>query len=106
MPAVADTLTVRTLLALEDKPTTYFIAGVYRGFNLARTVDKQRTCWAPEGMSNGQIAETVRNEWRAHPDDYNDVTAEVGIGMVICKLWQSPAGARTTHPRKPDSKED
>ncbi|PXV60713.1 hypothetical protein SAMN04487785_102441 [Dyella jiangningensis] len=92
--------------ALDEKPSTYFIVGAYRGFNLARTVDKQRTCWAPTGTSGGEVAAIVRNEWRAHPEDYNDVAAEVGIGMVICKLWQSPSGARTIHPRKPDSKED
>ena len=87
-PAAAGNFTVRKLLTLDDKPATYYIIGVYEGFNLARTVDKQWTCWAPKGTSNASVAAMVRDEWRAHPDEYNDVVAEAGIGMVICKLWR------------------
>lgn len=100
-PATTPAVIVKTLLTLEEKPSNYFIIGVYRGFNLARTVDKQGTCWAPEGISGGSVAAMVRDEWRAHPDEYNDVGAEVAVSMVICTLWRPAEAPKLTHPRKP-----
>ncbi|WP_267225816.1 hypothetical protein [Dyella silvae] len=79
--------TVKDLRLLSDESRAFFIGGVYLGFNEGLGVGDKPTCQAPTGSSITAISAMVESQWRAFPQQYDDLESSIGVVKAICTLW-------------------